>query len=307
MCIRNDFLLCGSSAFVELQRSLDIFSATIRASIDHGVRSVTVLVDTGAQRSCISMRLLKKLQNKSAHRFPRRATEVHMHSAAGEDIPLEGIVTVPVRVADTFCISAELLIGTNLAYDRILGLDVLLATRARIDLDALSVTFSSPDPLQDAIEVPFHSYGRPIDTLRLTQDVVIQAGQQVRVPVFTTNRTHLGHSALLQSRPTTYMSLGVHVAAAMIDNVEQMQLYSFIYNPGRKTISLSKHSRVAQLAATGTTHVTSHGHISYVNASAMLSLTKHRTVADANLTMMFTLLAKLCDRSESRFGRSTNG
>ncbi len=235
MYIKNDFLLCGSSAFAELRRPPDMFSATIPASIDHGVRSVTALVDMGDQRSCISMRLVKKLQNKSAHRFPRRAIEVHMHSASGEDISLEGIVTVPVLVADTFSISAELLIGTNLAYDLILGLDVLLATRARIDLGALSVTFASPDHLQNAIEVPFHSYGRPIDTLRLTQDVV--TGQH---PVFSTHRTHLGRSALMQSRPTTYMSFGVHVSSTVIENAEEMQLDVFIYNPSRKRYHFRK-------------------------------------------------------------------
>lgn len=135
--VSSSTLTGGVSASAQL-KSTSRFSATIR--LDNLLsRRVSALVGTGAERTCFSSRLFQSVL--SVHPFLELFQQrARLSGANGSSLVVKGAARFPLPLTCRISVSHDIVVC-----DIILGMDILISTRAVINIHEQSVMFRSPD------------------------------------------------------------------------------------------------------------------------------------------------------------------
>ncbi len=71
---------------------------------------------------------------------------IHLSGANGSRLSVKGAVRFPLSLTRRISVTTDVIVCDDLSHDVIIGLDVLISTRAIIDMHAQTVFFRSPDP-----------------------------------------------------------------------------------------------------------------------------------------------------------------
>ncbi len=185
LVVNSDDITCGVSAYAQL-KSTSRFTTSIRlANPLHD--PITALVDTGAERTCISTPLFNKMHtgDQSLRLFN---PSVRLSGANGSPLSVKGAVRFPLALTPRISVTTDVIVCDNLSHDVILGLDVLISTRAVINMHEQSVMFRSPDPSVSPEYAYFVTVPTPETYLTLSEDVRILPREQKLVVVECTSK-----------------------------------------------------------------------------------------------------------------------
>jgi hypothetical protein len=169
-------------------------------------RSVRALCDTGASRSCISERFLKRLKMRTE---PLSAIEPKFLYSANQS-KIHSCGTVELNVAlQGLVIPFQFMVLRDLNYDAILGMDFLTSTHAMIDCAQRLLTL-----YDGLVAAPLIQSTDKQHLLCLTRSVTIPARTEMMVPVKVPYR-HRRQLGIVEVLPQIKNKM-VGVAAALV-------------------------------------------------------------------------------------------
>jgi hypothetical protein len=154
-------------------------------------QKVRALVDTGASRSCISSSLVQKLKLKYN---PIKTGDARvLFSVDNSAIKTEGTVDIDLKIQG-LVIPFEFTVMRNVTCGLIIGLDLLNACQAKIDLEDKTVTFC------DLVALPLETT-RQQNFLKLTNALVLPPRSESLIPV-TIPRNYVLKTSIVEPVPS---------------------------------------------------------------------------------------------------------
>ena len=267
-----NLIQCGINAYAQL-KSLARFTSLIKISSPSNTDSYA-LVDTGAERSCISSAHFNDLRSRDSSLFLFNFG-VTLNTANGSSLQVMGTACIEIPLTFRLSVTADLFVCPNLTHNIIIGLDILLSTRALIDLHEQSITFRSPDPSVSPQTTYFVTTPTPPNHLTIAKDITINPRQQHLVDVccqgLPGNHPDNGGSTrayFIEDTPVFSSERPVIVARgiAEVDLSLSPHCRILITNPTNASVSLIKGYHIANItpfdissvSRVGTLHIAEH-------------------------------------------------
>lgn len=244
---------CGVFAYAQL-RSLARITARIRLP-RFTRKTIYALIDTGADRSCISEKFYNQIRRDKP--YPDLSqSPIQLNNANGSELQVKGVTRIPLPITAGISTTTDLFVCSSLAYDVIVGLDILLSTRAIIDLHNQSVTFRSPGPSLPPETEYFISLPNPPSFLRLSKDVTMNSREQRFIDVMfsTPNVPQASQQYIVEPLPFLASQYSLMLPKGIVPTVPQdskgfQHHRIFITNPTNAPIQLSRSTRLASVSA----------------------------------------------------------
>ena len=191
------------------------------------------LIDTGAQKSCISENFSRKL-----HLLPNGPAESKfLLTADGKPIPVQGTVEVSIKIQGlSIPFTFHVLRGLN--HNMILGVDFLSATKANIDMSNGVIVLCD-----DLVTL---SLARPDDcVLRPIAEIDIPGQSEALIPV-QLSRDLTAENAVIEPYP--FSRKNFVVARSIVKSDGKLTMCKLL-NPTKDVIHLNKGDTIAKISA----------------------------------------------------------
>ena len=193
------------------------------------------LVDTGAQKSCISESFCRKL-HLTPTKLENGETQ-RLFTADGKPIPVLGTVELSVKIQGlAMPFTFHVLKGLN--HNLILGVNFLTATKSKIDMSVGLISFCD-----DLVTL---SLARPGDCVLKTIEAVDVPGQSEIVLPVQLSRNLSADFAIIESHPL--LTSDLVVARSLVQPCGQITVCKLL-NPTNGSVHLNKGFVVAKISA----------------------------------------------------------
>ncbi len=98
---------------------------------------------------------------------------IRISGANGSPLPVKGTVSFPLDLTHRISVTTDVIVCDSLSHDIILGLDILISTRAVIYMHEQSAMFRSPDPSVSPEYAYFVTIPTPQTYLIFSDDVTV--------------------------------------------------------------------------------------------------------------------------------------
>lgn len=213
------------------------------------------LVDTGAERSCISFAHFNHLRSRDSSLFLFNPG-VTLNNVNGSSLQVMGAARIEIPLTTRLSVTVDLLVCPNRTHNIIIGLDILLSTRALIDLHEQSIIFRSPDPSVSPQTTYFLTTPTPRNHLIVAKDITINPRQQHLVDVccqgLTGNHSDSGggtRACFIEVTPVFTSDRPVIMARgiAEVDLSLSPHCRILVTNPTNSSVSLIKGFHIATI------------------------------------------------------------
>lgn len=209
-------------------------------------KSVTYLIDTGANVSAIRASVWQQIPQMTKH--PPTQTYITSISAVnGQSIAVLGQIELPFSINDK-TYPFNVLIIEGITYDVILGRNFLESYKAKIDLKDHVLELHRDDTPRDILELPLMPTPREpnVSSIHAKASFIIPPNSEVLIPGELREPRDLGEVGLVQPRDELPHRYNIMGASQLVKTWEGNSIPVRLLNPSNQPVKIFCHTRLGE-------------------------------------------------------------